>query len=151
MASLSYDEILSSFLGDITDVKFVKITEDEAYDMLHEYLRKVIAEPYVGRLFSSKELDEYHRVFTYGLVTSQGDYDDEFVLLMLTKWLKYEWIQNKVNSTNLTAQFFGTKEQKYYSQKEHLSGLRALRDDTLCEARNIIAERGFIAGAKGKK
>lgn len=146
MTSISYKEILESFLGDITDTKLVSLEEEEIFEVVSELLSKALAEPYLKRIFSNKTWNKEEKVFSFELKKSDED-DADFVTLCLTKWLVYEWLHNQVRSVESTAQFFGTKEAKYYSQANHLSETRGLMEDAYKEARSIIAERGYIANA----
>lgn len=47
------------------------------------------------------------------------------------------WLAPKLNSSLLTNQMFGEKEQKFYSQKEHLSGLEARYKNLEIEAQSL--------------
>lgn len=154
MASVDYEEIFSSFLGSVTDYKLASLDATEAYEIMKEYLHKALAERYVGRLFTSKKLDDDVQLFSFEMKYSiDDDSDREFVINALAKWMAYEWVHNKVNTTSLTAQFFGAKEQKYYAQQTHLSELQALESNLYIEAYNFIMRRGYIDNKylEGKK
>jgi hypothetical protein len=56
----------------------------------------------------------------------------------------YEWIHSQVNSVVNTAQFFGGKEQSFYSQANHLAELRNIENDAVLAVRNMISDRGYI-------
>jgi hypothetical protein len=47
------------------------------------------------------------------------------------------WLDQALNSTELTMMFVGGKEEKYYSQANHIAELRALREDTRLEMKRL--------------
>ncbi len=150
MTSLLYDTIYSSFLGEITDYSFVNRSEVESKEVMQEMLHKSVATPYVKHIFAKSSLDDSSNVFNYELRHSSDDEqsDNDFVCLLLGMWMSFQWTKDKVKSIENTAQFFGTKEQKFYSQANHLDELLKLKDDTYTEARKLISEHGYIARSK---
>lgn len=145
MTTLDYEVIFSSFLGSVTDYKLASLSPTEAYEILKELLHKSLAERYVARLFSSKKLDDDVQKFSFEMKhVIDSESDSEFVISAIAKWMKYEWLQKQVNNTALTSQFFGGKEQKYYSQANHLSELQALQSSAYSEAYKFIMSRGYI-------
>ena len=145
MTSLDYEEIFSSFLGSVTDYNLASLDTTEAYQIMTELLHKTLAERYVARLFKSKTLDDDVQTFTFEMkYVIDEDSDREFIINALSKWMIYEWLHAQKNNVVNTAQFFGGKEQKFYSQSAHLSELRALQDDAYSEAYRFIMNRGYI-------
>lgn len=55
-----------------------------------------------------------------------------------------EWITPKINSLNNTQQVFGSSEEKFYSQTNHLNGLKDLKKSLIKEQKNLIKDRGYI-------
>ena len=53
------------------------------------------------------------------------------------------WLEPKKNSINNIAQMFASKEEKFYSQSQHLSELRGLVNDSRKQQRRMIADRGY--------
>lgn len=145
MASLSYDEIFSDFLGSVTDYELASINIDDMYGLMTEYLHKALSLSYVRRLFSSVEFDDTIQSFTFELDNQVDEAVDlDFVKYILSKGMVIEWLKPQVRSKINIAQFFGGKEQKYYSQAQHLSELRGLLEDTQLEMRKAIRDRGYI-------
>lgn len=145
MASVTYETIFNLFLGSITDYKLASLEKDDAQSLMTEYLHKAVAAPYVRKLFSSLQLDDEQQNMTYAMTyATDSESDSDFICNAIAKWMVYEWIHNQVYSVLNTAQFYGGSEQKFYSQSNHLSELRALQDDTYKEARNFIQDRGWI-------
>ena len=144
MTTLDYEVIFSSFLGSVTDYNLASLDPTEAYELLTELLHKTLADRYVARLFSSKQLDDDVQQFSFEMkYVIDSDSDSEFVINALAKWMKYEWLHKQVNNTSLTSQFFGGKEQKFYSQSNHLSELQALQSSAYDEAYRFIRNRGY--------
>ena len=144
MASVSYETIFNLFLGSITDIKLASLEKEDAYALLTEYLHKALAASYLNRLFSTLQLDDNAKTFTFDLAYKTEKDETEFVCNAISKWMAYEWIHNQVNSVVNTAQFFGGSEQKFYSQQAHLSELRNLEDSLYKEARHYVMDRGWI-------
>lgn len=145
MASLSYDEIFSDFLGSVTDYDLASINIDDMYGLMTEYLHKTLSQSYVRRLFSSIVFDDIVQMFTFEMTNSVDDAADlDFVRYILSKGMVVEWLKPQVRSKVNIAQFFGGKEQKWFSQAQHLSELRGLLEDTQLEMRKAIRDRGYI-------
>lgn len=145
MASLSYDDIFSDFLGSVTDYGLASIDIDDMYGLMTEYLHKALSLSYVRRLFSSVDLDDTIQEITFDVVNSIDENADiDFIKYILSKGMVVEWLKPQVRSKLNIAQFFGGKEQKYYSQSNHLSELRGLLEDVQLELRKAIRDRGYI-------
>lgn len=145
MTSLDYEEIFSSFLGSVTDYSLASLEPTEAYEVLTELLHKSLADRYVARLFKSKKLDDDVQKFSFEMKYSiDSDSDSEFVINALAKWMKYEWHSDKVNNIALESQLLAGKEQKVYSQAQHMTSVQALRDSAYSEAYKFIMSRGYI-------
>jgi hypothetical protein len=56
---------------------------------------------------------------------------------LLAMGMKLSWLDQTLNSTELTLQFIGGKEEKFFSQANQLAELRALRADTLREMQQL--------------
>jgi hypothetical protein len=56
---------------------------------------------------------------------------------LLAMGMALAWLDQTLNSTELTLQFIGGKEEKYFSQSAHISELRNLRADTLREMQQL--------------
>ena len=145
MASLSYDEIFSDFLGSVTDYDLASINIDDMYGLMTEYLHKTLSLTYIRRLFSTINFDDTIQVFTFEIANSVDDAADlDFTRYILSKGMVVEWLKPQVRSKANIAQFFGGKEQKWFSQSSHLSELRGLLEDTQLELRKAIRDRGYI-------
>ena len=146
MASLLYEEdIYSSFLGKITDYNFVNISEDDVYELMSGYLKSAISQPYVRRLFSSIIMDDEVMEMTFELKNSIDEQSDKyFVSEVLSRGMVIAWLEPQVKSTANLAQMFGGKEQKWFSQAQHLTELKDLLSTAKSEQRRIICDHGYI-------
>jgi len=145
MTSLDYEEIFSSFLGSVTDYNLASLDATEAFELLTELLHKSLAERYVARLFKSKKLDDDVQKFSFEMkYVIDEDSDREFVINALAKWMKYEWQSDKVNNIALESRLLAGKEQKFYSEANHMSALQALQSSAYSEAYKFIMSRGYI-------
>ena len=145
MVAVNYEEIFNDFLGSVTDFELMSLDRSRAYEIVGDFLHKSMADPYVSRLFTSYNLDDETQVFSFELERGRDDVADlEFVKAALVKWMAYEWVHGRVrNITNISQAFMG-KDQKFYSQAQHLSELRGLQDDLYREARYFILSRGYV-------
>lgn len=154
MTSIWYENILSNFLGDVSDNQLASLEEHEIMEIGTEYLHKAASESYLRKCFSVLELDDNNQEIRFELkYETDSDADKDFVINALSKYMVYRWWANKKNNTALTAQFLGGAEQKFYSQSAHLTELRANSEDALKEAQSYIRDRNamFNSHLGGKK
>lgn len=141
MTSISYDNIYDYFLGYINDYNIISMSKDDAYIILNEYLHKTVAKPYVKKLFISITLDDDDEIVSCELKIAA---DDEFITDLLAKGMVVEWLQKQIKSPDHLHQFFGGKEQKWFSQATHLAELRGLLKDAKNELRRTINNFTYI-------
>ena len=142
---ITYDTILSSFLGKITDYDFLEVDEEYIYSKITEWLNVIFANPVFRKLFGSVIIDPDERtvVYTMGTVTSADDsYNDLFVVETLSLGLVVEWLNPQIKSQVNIKQVFSGKEEKYYSQAAHLAEIRALYESSKSEFYKHIRDYG---------
>lgn len=145
MASISYEQIRNSFLGNITDYKLASQDINTTVELITEYIHKAVATPYIRKLFTSISLDDVSETLTFELKQTVDDESDErFIVHLLGKACVYEWVHPHVRDTSLLAQAFTGKESKFYSQSAHLQELRGVEEDCLAEVRKMISDRGAV-------
>ena len=78
------------------------------------------------------------------------DFDAEFITDILGIGMVIEWITPKINSLNNIQQVFGSSEEKFYSQTNHLNGLKDLKKSLInrifhyiCQFMNCISKFQF--------
>ena len=144
MASLDYNKIYSRLFSKIEAYDFIELPEDELNDFLCNWIHSASANPYVRRLFKGFNLDDEILTISYEMKYSVDEFsDEEFITEILTFGVVVAWLEPKINSINNIAQMFGSKEEKFYSQSQHLSELRNLVNDAKKQQRRMITDRGF--------
>ena len=144
MTSLKYHEIYSRLFSRIEAYDFIELPTDDLNDFLCNWIHSASANPYVRRLFSSFELDDEILTVSYEMKYSVDEFSDkEFILEVLSLGMGLAWLEPKINSINNIAQMFGSKEEKFYSQSQHLSELRGLKNDFKKQQRRMISDRGY--------
>lgn len=143
--TIKYQDVFNSFRGNVADYKLASLSVEDSESLMQEWLHKSFSNMYVHRLFSSFEFDDDVRELSFTMTKTVNEaVDKEFVIQVLAKQMVYEWVHPQVRNAENTAQFFGGKEQSFYSQANHLSALRGLEEDALVEVRRLINDRGFI-------
>ena len=122
----SYEKIYNRFLSRTTDFNLAELDDYTLNEMLKNWLCSAIIKT---RTKSDLSRDDENEVF----VNELTDLDIELLAMGMT----LAWLDQTINSTELTLQFLGGKEEKFYSQSAHISELRALRADTLREMQQL--------------
>ena len=122
-----YEKVYGRFLNRTTDFNLAELDDYTLNEMLKNWLHSAII-----RVRTSSDLsvrDDKNEVFENDLT----DIDIELLAMGMT----ISWLDQTLNSTELTLQFIGGKEEKYFSQSAHIAELRALRADTLREMQQL--------------
>ena len=122
----SYEKVYNRFLNSTTDFNLAELDDYTLNEMLKDWLHGAIVKT---RTSSDLSRDDDNEVFNNDL----SDLDIE----LLAMGMKLSWLDQTLNSTELTLQFIGGKEEKFFSQANQLSELRALRADTLREMQQL--------------
>ena len=121
-----YEKIYNRFLSRTTDFNLVEMDDYTLNEMLKSWLQSAIIKTRTSTNLSRNDEDE---VFETDLTAL----DIELLAMGMT----LAWLDQTLNSTELTLQFLGGKEEKFFSQSAHISELRALRTDTLREMHQL--------------
>ena len=122
----SYDKVYNRFLNRTTDFNLAALDDYTLRDMLKGWLHSSIVKVRTSSILSA---DDEIEVFNNDL--------SELDIELLAMGITLAWLDQTLNSTELTLQFIGGKEEKYYSQANHINELRALRADTLREMQQL--------------
>jgi hypothetical protein len=122
-----YEKIYNRFLSRITDFNLVELDDYSLNEMLKSWLHSAVIKTRTSGNLSAR--DEDNEVFESDL----NDLDIELLAMGMT----LAWLDQTLNSTELTLQFIGGKEEKVYSQANHIAELRNLRADTLREMQQL--------------
>jgi len=142
----SYELVFSGFLAKITDYKLISLETKDVNTMMTGWLHAAAAQPKVKKLFSTLTFDDTKQEFNFVLKNSNEDalYDIDFVIELFSKGMVVAWLEPTVNSIINTMQAYSGKEQKFYSQANHLEQLRALLKDSKKDLKIFISEYGYI-------
>lgn len=142
----NYENIYSRFLLKVKDYDFYNLTEADANESMRSWLTASLSKPYIYRIFASFSADDEIAELTYTLSSSVNEYADKnFVEELLSYQMIAEWLTPLVNTTTLLKQMVtNSKESKWYSQKEHLSEMRKLLEDSKNEVRGMLRDKGYI-------
>ena len=123
-----YEKIYERFLSKITDFNLAEV-DDYSFDkMMQSWLNSSIVR--MRKCKSDLSLrDNEAQEFAEDLI------DLEIELLALG--MVDAWVTPMLNSTELTLQFIGGKEEKYYSQSQQLAELRNLKKENSLEMNRL--------------
>ena len=124
----SYENIYGRFLNKVTDFNLVDMDDYSLGSMLQGWLRTAIIKSRKCEHDLSKcddELQEFEE--------NLSDLEIE----LLSMGMVDAWLSQYLNSTENVLQFIGGKEEKYYSQANHIAELRALKDENLREMNRL--------------
>ncbi len=129
-----YERVYNRFLNRTTDFNLASLDDDTLRFMLKGWLHTAIVQV---RTSNDLSYDDELEVFNNDL----SDLDIELLAMGMTM----AWLDQTLNSTELTLQFIGGKEEKYYSQANHIAELRALREDTRLEMKRLHSYNTYNA------
>lgn len=141
----SYNDIYSRFLNKIRDYDLAGLPEPNATEEMREWLQSTLSHSYIYRIFNSFSADDEIAEMEYTLKTPVDDYSDKnFVEELLGNAMVVEWMDTKVNNTNLIhLMVANSKESKWFSQQQHIGQLRELRADSESKVRSMLRDKGF--------
>lgn len=123
-----YEKIYNRFLSKITDFNLIKVEDDFLGSMMKGWLDSSVIRTRKCVHDLSLRDDEVQE-FSDDLL------DLEIELLALG--MVDAWVSPMLNSTELTLQFVGGKEEKYYSQSQMLAELRNLKKENSLEMNRL--------------
>ena len=134
----TYDAIYNIAASKITDPEIALLSSDDLEEMFHDYLISAISQFRKCKSDLSDRDDEI-RQFNADLL----DVEKEILAILVVR----QWLQPQLYSALLTKQVFSDKEQKYYSQAQHISELRALDETLKLEAQKLSRDYSYGNGS----
>ena len=128
-----YEKVYGRFLNSVTDFNLAELDDHTLSEMLKDWLHKAVVR---ARTSSNLSRDDDNEVFNNDL----SDLDIE----LLSLGMKLAWLDQTLASTELTLQFIGGKEEKWFSQAAHISELRGLREDTKLEIQKLHSYNTYV-------
>ena len=123
-----YEKVYNRFLQKISDFNLAEADDYSFDEMMNGWLNSAVIRVRKCQHDLSKRDDE--------LQEFEEDLSDlEIELLALG--MVDAWVSPMLNSTELTLQFIGGKEEKYYSQSQVLSELRNLKKENSLEMNRL--------------
>ena len=123
----SYEKVYNRFLNSTTDFNLVELDDYTLNEMLKGWLHTAIVKTRTSSDLTAR--DDENEVFSNVL----SDLDIE----LLAMGMRLAWLDQSLNSTENTLMFIGGKEEKFFSQANHIAELRSLRADTLREMQQL--------------
>lgn len=123
-----YEKVYNRFLQKISDFNLAEADDYSFDEMMNGWLNSAVIRVRKCQHDLSKRDDE--------LQEFEEDLSDlEIELLALG--MVDAWVSPMLNSTELTLQFIGGKEEKYYSQSQMLAELRNLKKENSLEMNRL--------------
>lgn len=122
----TYEKVYGRFLNRVSDFNLSELDDYTLNEMLKGWMVSAIVK---ARTSSDLSRNDAEETFNSDL----SDLDIELLAMGMT----LAWLDQSLNSSELTLQFIGGKEEKYYSQANHMAELRALRTETLREMQKL--------------
>lgn len=145
MTSCNFEDIYSQFFIKAKAYDILELTERQSEELLCGWLHSAFSKPYVRKLFSTLTIDDEINQVSFEMEYSVDDNTDlDFVLDIVSLGMIVEWYRPHINNYNNTAQVFGSKEEKFYSQSSHFTGLKSIAKSVKKEQHQLIADRGML-------
>ena len=110
---MTYEKIYSRFYLKETDPSLFKLSKEEAYEKMCEWLHSTAAIPHVRKCFSTLTLDDELCEMEYKLVNSIDEYSDEdFVVELFAQGMVICWMRPQIERNINLATVIGGKEEK---------------------------------------
>lgn len=130
-----YEKIYERFVQKITDFNIVEVDDYSFNKMLNGWLDSAVIRVRKCQHDLSKRDDEIQEF--------EEDLSDLEVELLALGMVD-AWVSPMLNSTELTLQFIGGKEEKYYSQSQMLAELRNLKRENALEMNRLHNYHTYI-------
>ena len=124
----SYETVYNRFVQKITDFNIVELDDYSLDNMLDGWLKSAIVRTRKCEHDLSQR-DEELQEFTEDL----SDLEIELLALGMVD----AWVTPMLNSTELTLQFLGGKEEKFYSQAQQMAELRNIKKENSLEMNRL--------------
>lgn len=123
-----YTKVWTRFLQKIKDFNLVEFDDYSFDETMNDWMKSSIVRTRKCEHNLSLRDDELQE-FTEDL----SDVEIELLALGMVD----AWVTPMINSTELTLQFIGGKEEKYFSQSQHLAELRNLKKENSLEMQRL--------------
>lgn len=144
MISCKYADIFSNFFLKAPAQDLLALSDADLKEFLIGFLHSSTVMTPTRRIFSSISLNDETETLSFTLKNTVDDESDlEFVQDVLGQGMKIAWLNPRLVSAENIAQMYGGKEEKFYSQANHINALLSLKNDTKKELKSIIKDYGY--------
>lgn len=130
----AFAEIYARFSNKITDYILLELSDQDAVDIMHEYLLSAIAKLRELRVGAFKYTeDETFEDEGGDLILIGPHFMHELIETekeLLALGMVEEWMEPQIKSVLNTRQFVSSKETNFFAQHNHLNGLIRLQSET---------------------
>ena len=110
---MKYEEIYSRFYLKETDPSLFKLSKEEAYERMNNWMRSVAAIPHVRKLFFAITFNDDLEELTFTLVNSKDENSDkDFVIELFAQGMVICWMRPQIEKNINLAAVIGGKEEK---------------------------------------
>lgn len=138
----SYGEIYERFAQKITDYKLLELSDNDVREMMHSWMVSAISKFKRCKTDLTNRNDELYR-FNEDLLDIEKE--------ILAELMVGEWLAPQLNSVLYTSQFFGGKEEKFYSQANGLNSLKDLKETNRVNCLALMRDYGYQNFIWGRK
>lgn len=138
----SYGEIYERFAQKITDYKLLELSDNDVREMMHSWMVSAISKFKRCKSDLTNRNDELYR-FNEDLLDIEKE--------ILAELMVGEWLTPQLNSVLYISQFFGGKEEKFYSQANGLNSLKDLKETNRMNCLSLMRDYGYQNFVWGKK
>lgn len=138
----SYGEIYERFAQKITDYKLLELSDNDVREMMHSWMISAISKFKRCKTDLTNRNDELYR-FNEDLLDIEKE--------ILAELMVGEWLAPQLNSVLYTSQFFGGKEEKFYSQATGLNSLKSLKETNRVNCLALMRDYGYQNFIWGRK
>ena len=142
MTSIDFGDIYSRFYAKVEGYDLLSLDEYLMSDFMCSWLHSSASKPYIRNLFSSMQIDDDIQTVSFEIdYALDSDGDLEFVSELLALGMAIEWLTFNTQSALNIRQIYGSKEEKFYSQSQHLQVLKEMISGLKKEQKRMIADR----------
>lgn len=129
-----YKKIYKRFLKRIDDPLLPNFPEEDQEEILFELLEDAIS-------LLDGQLE--HSLAKNDIVKSFEENLSQFEIRIISMQMAIDWLEPFLNTPLLLNQVYGTKEEKFYSQANHLEAIQARSESMKTELSNLICSKGY--------
>ena len=140
---MNYEEIYSRFYFKETDPSLFKLSKEDAYAKMCEWLHSVASIPHVRKCFSTLTFDDELNKLTYKLVNSVDEESDkDFVIELFAQGMVICWMRPQIEKNINLATVIGGKEEKSMlnNYKSNIARLETLEKNF----KKFIRDYGYL-------